>query len=445
MKPTKFRVLPHLVVRWTILLAVLAFVTREFYAHVFVSKVHPSVHSLCPMGGLESLLRYITSDGATLGKIFSGTMGLFFVSVGISLVFKRAFCGTICPLGTLQALSGAAGKKIFGAKRFVLPAKWDRYLRFLKYAVLALTIFMAVATGTLWIQTFDPWVAYSHIFNPAELMAGYAIGLGILVASLVASFFIELAFCKYLCPMGAMTALVGLVSPFKVRRNADSCTSCGLCDKSCPVNIQVSTAKAVTSAECITCGGCVAACPEKDTLSIGWSRKLSFNPAAAVAIAAGVFFLSIFVLQLTGFDRFSGKQEATLRELAKSYGTTTAEFKAMYGLPATFFDGNRSGKIEEAIPFAKMAEMNGTDTATIKTALGLGADIPDDTPWGTVYGNVRLEKIAEQNGVTVEQFKERFGLGKNVGADTPWKDIKKQVLKAASRMQTATSESCANE
>jgi len=443
MKPTKIRVISHLVVRWTILLAVLAFVTREFYAHVFVSKVHPSVHSLCPMGGLESLLRYITADGATLAKIFSGTMGLFFVSVGISLLFKRAFCGTICPLGTLQAIPGTAGKKIFGAKRFVIPAKLDRWLRLLKYPVLVLTVFMAVATGTLWIQTFDPWAAYSHIFSPAELFGVYAIGFGILVASLIASFFIELAFCKYLCPMGAMTALVGLLSPFKVRRNADSCTSCGLCDRSCPVNIRVSDAKAVTSAECITCGACAAVCPEKDTLSIGWSRKLSINAAAAVALAAGMFFAAIFVLQLTGFDRFSGQQEPTLRELAKSYGTTTAEFKAMYGLPANFFDGNRSGKIEDAIPFAKMAEMNGTDTATIKTALGLGADIADDTPWGTVYGSVRLEKIAEQNGVTVDQFKDRFGLGKNVGPDTPWRDVKKQVLKAAARLQPM--ESCEHE
>ncbi len=301
MQPTKIRVISHLVVRWTILLAVLAFVTREFYAHVFVSKVHPSVHSLCPMGGLESLLRYITADGATLAKIFSGTMGLFFVSVGISLLFKRAFCGTICPLGTLQAIPGAAGKKIFGAKRFVIPAKLDRWLRLLKYPVLILTVFMAVATGTLWIQTFDPWAAYSHIFSPPELFGDYAIGFGILVA----------------------------------------------------------------------------------------------------------------------------------------------EFKAMYGLPANFFDGNRSGKIEDAIPFAKMAEMNGTDTATIKTALGLGADIADDTPWGTVYGSVRLEKIAEQNGVTVDQFKDRFGLGKNVGPDTPWRDVKKQVLKAAARLQPM--ESCEHE
>ncbi len=421
-------------VRWAVLLGVLGFVTWEFFAHMFVSKTHASVHALCPLGGLESLLRWITADGATLGKIFSGTMGLFFVSVGIALLFKRAFCGMICPLGTLQELSGNLGRKLLGPKRFVVPVRADRILRYAKYAILALTIYMAWATGTLWIQSFDPWPAYAHLFNPAELFPGYAIGFIILVVSLIASFFYERFFCKYLCAMGAMVALVGLISPFKVRRDAETCIDCGLCDRACPANITVSKITAILDAECITCAKCAAVCPVQGTLDMGLAKSTRISPSAAVALAAGTFFLAIFGLQTLGFDRTSGMQEPSLRELVKSSGTSMEEFKNRYGLPKNLSAGTRASKIEEAIPLAKMAEMSGTNATELKASLGLDPALSDDTPWGEAYGLVTLARIAELNGTTFDQMKVLFSLPDSIGPDSPWKDAKVLVEKAIKRM-----------
>jgi len=422
------------VVRWAVLLGVLGFVTWEYFAHIFVSKTHASVHALCPLGGLESLLRWITADGATLGKVFSGTMGLFFVSVGIALLFKRAFCGMICPLGTLQELAGNLGRKILGPMRFLVPLRADRILRYAKYAILALTIYMAWATGTLWIQSFDPWPAYSHIFAPAELFPAYAIGFGILVVSLIASFFYERFFCKYLCAMGALVAVVGLVSPFKVRRDKETCIDCGLCDKACPTNITVSKKTAILDAECISCAKCAAVCPVQGTLDIGLAKMTRISPSAAVALAAGTFFLAIFGLQTLGFDRTSGMQEPSLRELVKSSGTTMEEFKNRYGLPENLSAGTRSSKIEEAIPLAKMAEMSGTDAVELKTSLGLDPNLSDETPWGVAYGLVSLSRIAELNGTTFDQMKTLFALPDSLGPDSKWKDAKALVEKAIKRM-----------
>lgn len=437
MNAIRVRKTAHLIVRWGVLAAVLAWVSWEFYAHSAVSKVHPSVHALCPMGGLESLLRYIADGGSMLGKIFSGTMGLFFVSAGVSLLFKRSFCGNVCPLGTLQELSGNLGRKLLGKHRFVVPARLDRVLRWGKYVALALTVVMAWLTGTLWIQSFDPWPAYSHLFAPDELFPTYAIGLGILVLSLVASFFYERAFCKYFCAMGAMTAIIGLVSPFKVRRDKTTCIDCGLCDKACPVNIQVSKATAVTSAECISCAKCAAVCPAPKALDMGINTKARLNPAAAVALSAGVFFLGLFVLQLTGFDRFSGRQEPTLRELAKGSGITTAEFKSNYGLPATLFDGTRSSDIEKAMPLAKMAEMNEIAVDQLKDMLGLDPALSNDTSWGQAYGSVRVGKIAELNGMSIDEFKKTFSLKDSVNADTPWSQVEKAVIRASEKQAPA--------
>ncbi|NLJ47544.1 MAG: 4Fe-4S binding protein [Treponema sp.] len=355
----------HSGVRWALLLGVLGWITWEFIAHAYVSKVHPSVHALCPLGGLESLLAWIVRDGATLLKIFSATLGLFFVSAGISILFKRSFCGSVCPLGTLQDLAGVLGRAVLGRNRFRLPPGPDRILRLLKYPVLVLSVASAWITGTLWIQSFDPWPAYAHLFNPSELFPTYAVGFGILAASLVLSFFLERAFCKYLCPMGAFTAVLGLASPFKVRRDA------------------------------------------------------------------GAFFLGVLVLQALGFDRVSGRQEPTLRELARDAGMTTAEFRDAYGLPSGFYAGARAGAVEDAIPLYKMAELNGTDSARIKEDLGLDPALPDDTPWGEAFGAVTLGRLAELNGVTLEALKAYYSLPSSAGPDTPWRDVRKAAEKAA--------------
>ncbi len=48
---------------------------------------------------------------------------------------------------------------------------------------------------------------------------------------LIASLFIRHAWCRYLCPYGALMGVVSLLSPFKIRRNAESCIGCDKCAK----------------------------------------------------------------------------------------------------------------------------------------------------------------------------------------------------------------------
>src|SRR5690606_16920658 len=108
-----------------------------FYMHTTVGSGYPSVHVLCPLGGLPHFWSFLTT-GANIQKIFAGTMTLFFFTLVFALVFGRAFCGNLCAFGFLQELLGKISKK-----KLRVPEKLDKVLRLLKYVVLALVTLTA--------------------------------------------------------------------------------------------------------------------------------------------------------------------------------------------------------------------------------------------------------------------------------------------------------------
>ena len=263
------------------------------YQHIFPKEtLYPSVHSICPLGGLENLWAWINGH-RNLQRIFSGTMTLFFFTVGFAFVFGRAFCGNICPLGALQEFFGKITKK-----RIVVPEKVDNILRFTKYIVLVFITIMAWITARLWIRYFDPWAAFAHLFSD-ELLKEFLVGFIILLITLIASVFIDRFFCKYFCPTGALLGIIAKIAPSKIKRNID-CNSCGLCSKSCPMNIKVNALETVKSTECIKCGQCVVACPTKNNDLRMTIFGKTIKPLAFVLITVLIFFGGLFAFQQAG-------------------------------------------------------------------------------------------------------------------------------------------------
>ena len=198
------------IIRWVTLGSLLAFVLAATALHT-LGYVGPSVHALCPYGGLESMLSLV-AVGTFLKKIVIGTFVLFGSTMLLSLAMRRSFCGQICALGALQEFFGKIGHKLF-KKRPVLPQKLDRVLRYLKYVVLAVTVFMAWITGELWITPYDPFNALGHLADFNALTTSYLVGFIVLIVSLLGSVVYDRFFCKYLCPAGALYGAVGKASP----------------------------------------------------------------------------------------------------------------------------------------------------------------------------------------------------------------------------------------
>lgn len=191
--------------RWGVQLGFLAFIMTIAIKHQIDGggpTGTPSVEAYCPLGGLESAWKYITT-GQFLNRITSSTMILTFALVGAAVVGKSGFCGWVCPLGTVSEWIGAIGKRIFG-RHFSLPSGVDRPLQYLRYVVLAWVVVSSAVYGTLVFRDYDPFIAMAHYFTFDVLTANIVLGL-----VLGASLFMDRPWCRYFCPLGSVCLSAG--------------------------------------------------------------------------------------------------------------------------------------------------------------------------------------------------------------------------------------------
>ncbi len=143
-------------VRWAVLAVVLVAITVIGYLHQTAATGKPAgVDALCPFGGLETAFSLITS-GYLLKRVALSSVILLGAVLAVAVVFRRSFCGQICPLGFIQEMFGGLGRRIF-RRRFTLPAWLDRPARYLKYVVLVVFIGLAWTTADPRDRPYDPW------------------------------------------------------------------------------------------------------------------------------------------------------------------------------------------------------------------------------------------------------------------------------------------------
>ncbi len=225
----------------------------------------PSLHAVCPFGGVVTIYTYFT-EGAFVQNIQQSSITLMWLVLGLTLLFGPVFCGWICPFGTVEEFVGKIGRKIF-KKRYnnFIPFKLDKLLKYLRYVVLLLVVILTATSGKLLFSNVDPYFALFNIWS-SEVTRLSLLILGLI---LIGSLFVERPWCKYLCPFGALLGIFNFFRIVKLKRNEKTCINCKVCDQVCPMNIDISTSKVITDHQCISCLLCTdeIACPVSNSLN----------------------------------------------------------------------------------------------------------------------------------------------------------------------------------
>jgi polyferredoxin len=253
------------------------------------------VEGWLPIEGMMQF-KYVLLSGH-LPRLHPAAFFLFIVFALTSLFFRKSFCGWLCPVGTISEYLWKFGHQVFG-RNFRLPRWLDLPLRSLKYLLLAFFVYAVTMMSAEAIADFvaSPYglvvdVRMLNFFRFMGSTTAFA-----LIGFIVASILVQNFWCRYLCPYGAWTGLISMLSPVRIARNENTCIDCGKCAKACPAALPVDKLIQIRSAECMGCMECIAVCPAKDTLSlnligsVGARRRI---PAWQVAAGTGVIFFSL--------------------------------------------------------------------------------------------------------------------------------------------------------
>ncbi len=218
----------------------------------------PGAVGACPLGALQNA---IASSGNRAPAYMLGVLMLMGLTLG------RTICGYLCPMGLIQELL----HKIPTPK--LRKSRATRALSLMKYVILA----VFVVAIPLWYAAQNiPVPGFCKYICPAGTLEG-AVGLlshpdnadkfsmlgllftnkfVILMVIIAACVFIYRAFCRFLCPLGAIYGLFSKIAVIGVRVEPTRCVDCGKCMACCPVDT-----RRVGDHECVQCGKCIEACP----------------------------------------------------------------------------------------------------------------------------------------------------------------------------------------
>lgn len=256
-----------------------------------------SVAGILPVGHFTSFFGWVKGGG--WDTLLPAGLVIILAALAVSLLFKRGFCGWICPVGTVWETAAALGRKLLG-RNIRLPRWLDIAGRGLRYALgfafFGFVAMVPIAEAVGFRELPYMWVADIKIIEGF----GNPIYIVIVALAFVVSMMLGPVWCRYACPLGALYSLVGMASPCAVKRDQDSCIDCSRCNKACHAFVDVQHAQTVRAPECDGCMDCVKVCPVDGCLEarvVGGPRVKAWAwPLLVVAL----WFAITGIAQLTG-------------------------------------------------------------------------------------------------------------------------------------------------
>jgi polyferredoxin len=256
----------------------------------------PGVEGWLPIASLMNLKALLLTG--QMPAMHAAGMLLLIAFLAMSWIFRKSFCGWLCPVGSISEYLWRIGRQTFG-RNYRLPRKLDIALRSLKYMLLGLFLYAVIGMSVPAIRAFLDG-PYGIVADVKMLNFFRFLGLtGSIVIALIvlASVFVQNFWCRYICPYGALMGLASLASPLRIRRDTSACIDCGKCAKTCPSALPVDQLITIRSAECTGCLQCVAECPAAGALFLSAPRRRKV-PAWTVAAGALGLVLTVYAVGL---------------------------------------------------------------------------------------------------------------------------------------------------
>lgn len=135
----------------------------------------------------------------------------------------------------------------------------------------------------------NPWEVFSRLTALRLPPEGFGVGIALFVLILLGMAVQPRFFCQFLCPMGAVFALLPVLPFARLHRQSDGCIpGCNACKQQCPVCLKLEESS-LRSGECLACEACVGTCPKQNIHR--WDRTLCKSLWLPVLAKALLFFL----------------------------------------------------------------------------------------------------------------------------------------------------------
>jgi polyferredoxin len=288
---------------------------------------------------------------ATLaGRALVSGFALAGITVVLTLLFGRVWCGWLCPLGTL--LEWLSPRRTRTKPR--PPSEGWRILKYLILFVilvaailgnqtlifldpntiltrtLATSVWPALRYGVVEVETFlyrfpalwGPLDAIHNgvvqpLFQEVQPLFALTFLIALTFVGLVAlNWWAERFWCRYLCPLGGLLGLLSKLSLVR-RQVSDECALCARCTHQCPTGtIDPHDDYRSDPAECIVCFDCLTDCT-REGIGFRWQgtawrpvRWRDYDPKRRQVLA--VMGASLAGVALAGVEPIARRQPATM-------------------------------------------------------------------------------------------------------------------------------------
>jgi len=237
-------------------------------------------------------------------KIAAG-LSLSLLTIVITLLAGRWFCGWFCPFGTLHQL--ISSWRSARAKDKLATGGYSRWQKTKYYLLFALLVACALglnltgwfdpfsvlyrSTATIlypmandavgasfgWIYQADPGIGPARVTAVSEPVyevlrrhvlatsQPHFYGTTLLLLFFASALFLNLYrarfWCRYVCPLGGLLGVIGKNPLVQIRQNRDVCNDCRLCVADCQGGANPDAAGGWKPSECVYCWNCHSACP----------------------------------------------------------------------------------------------------------------------------------------------------------------------------------------